>query len=47
MPRLTVNSLRTSLRVLLLGLALSGQAADKGKDLPASLMGGCWRGSGE
>lgn len=39
MPRLTVTSLRTSLRVLLLGLALSGQAADKKKDPPASLMG--------
>ena len=39
MPRLPVNSLRTSLGVLLLGLALSGQAADKEKDKPASLMG--------
>lgn len=39
MPRLPVNSLRTSLGVLLLGLALSGQAADKQKDKPASLMG--------
>lgn len=39
MPRLPVNSLRTSLGVLLLGLALSGRAADKEKDKPVSLMG--------